>query len=99
MKTHFKSFEIVINLLENDPSVSDEVIEKLEKIHDGLKGNAKKIFSAAKFVDYFVHDILDYTMLNKDSKNFVKDIKIQNIKESIQEIIDILQDKISFKSI
>jgi hypothetical protein len=37
MKTHFKSFEILINLLENDPSVSDEVVEKLEKIHEGLK--------------------------------------------------------------
>ena len=85
---------MVIATLREDPSISREVLSKLEKIHNGLKENAKKIFSAAKFVDFFVHDILDYTMLNKDSKNFVKDIKVQNIKESIQEIIDILQDKI-----
>jgi hypothetical protein len=35
--------------------------------------------SATKFIDFFVHDILDYTILNKDSKNFTKNIDIFNI--------------------
>lgn len=94
MKSYFKSFSIVIACLQEDRSISRESLSKLKKIHSGLKKSAKKIFSAAKFVDYFVHDILDYTMLNKDSKKFVKDIKVQNIKESVEEIVDILQDKI-----
>ena len=68
-------------------------------INTGLSENAKKIFSAAKFIDYFVHDILDYTVLKKDSKNFVKDMKIQDIKDIIKEITDILHDKIEFKNI
>jgi CheY-like chemotaxis protein len=29
--------------------------------------------NSCKFIDFFVHDILDYTILNKDSKNFIKD--------------------------
>ena len=69
----------MINLHRNDPSISKDVLKKLDQIYNGLKESAKKIFSAAKFVDYFVHDILDYTMLNKESQNFVKDIKTNNL--------------------
>ena len=35
--------------------------------------------SATKFIDFFVHDILDYTILNKDEKNFNKNITCFNI--------------------
>lgn len=35
--------------------------------------------SAAKFIDFFVHDILDYTILNKDDKNFTKDISVFDV--------------------
>ena len=55
--------------------------------------------SAAKFIDYFVHDMLDYTILNKDEKNFTKTIEKFNIKNAIYEIIEILEDKISMKSL
>ena len=32
--------------------------------------------SATKFIDFFVHDMLDYTILNKDDKNFIKNITV-----------------------
>ena len=51
--------------MSQEKKVSPEVIEQLECIYEGFHVSAKKIFSAAKFIDYFVHDILDYTMLNK----------------------------------
>lgn len=35
--------------------------------------------SATKFIDFFVHDILDYTILNKDGTNFTKNISLFNI--------------------
>ena len=38
--------------------------------------------SATKFIDFFVHDILDYTILNKDQKNFIKDQTIFDIREA-----------------
>ena len=47
------------------------------------------MFSASKFIDFFVHDILDYTILNKDSKNFIKNPKSFDIREAIDEIMDI----------
>ena len=41
---------------------------------------------ATKFIDFFVHDILDYTILNKDSENFTKNLTVFNIEEAIHEI-------------
>jgi signal transduction histidine kinase len=51
------------------------------------------------FVDFFVHDILDFTILNKDEKNFTKNITIFDIKLAVQQIIDILEDKTQMKNI
>ena len=55
--------------------------------------------SACKFIDFFVHDILDYTLLNKESKNFMKDKKTFDVAVAIKEITDILNDKSSLKNI
>ena len=54
---------------------------------------------ATKFIDFFVHDILDYTILNNDEHNFTKNLEIFNIKLAIQEILDILDDKVKMKQI
>ena len=55
----------------------------------GLQDCGHKMGSAAKFIDYFVHDILDYTILHKQEKNFAKDLQIMDIRNTIEEIIDI----------
>ena len=55
--------------------------------------------TATKFIDFFVHDILDYTILNKDQTNFTKNITIFDIKIAVQEIIDTLNDKAQMRQI
>lgn len=65
----------------------------------GLENCGNKMSSAAKFIDYFVHDILDYTILNKEEKNFAKDIKLMDIRRTIQEIVEIQEDKAKIKDI
>ena len=64
-----------------------------------MKTSCAKIFSASKFIDYFVHDILDYTLLNKESKNFTKNESTFDIRDAIEEIMDIQIDKVEFKNI
>lgn len=49
--------------------------------------------SASKFIDFFVHDVLDYTILNKDSKNFIKNCDNFELSSAINEINNILEDK------
>ena len=78
--------------------------------NEQLKGNLTEVFgfitqcnkklrSATKFIDFFVHDMLDYTILQKDQSNFTKQITIFNIQEAINEIIESLEDKISMRQI
>ena len=55
--------------------------------------------SSAKFIDYFVHDMLDYTILTNKSQNFIKDISPFDLEECIQEIHEILEDKLKMKNI
>ena len=57
------------------------------------------MFSATKFIDFFVHDILDYTILNKQEKNFTKKYSVLDVREAINEIKDIMMDKVEMKAI
>lgn len=59
-------------------------------IYDGLYQSGRKITQAAKFIDFFVHDILDYTLLKKNAIGFVKHMEIFDINKCIQEICMIL---------
>lgn len=45
---------------------------KIKRVLVNLEINSKKMHSSSKFIDYFVHDMLDYTVLSNDKKNFVK---------------------------
>ena len=71
----------------------------MEQIFQGLNICGKKITSATKFIDFFVHDILDYTILNKNEANFTKDNKVFSAKHAINEISEILEDKTKMKQI
>ena len=80
-------------MAETSPEVA-KILEVVEKIHGGLKVCSKKIVSASKFIDYFVHDMLDYTILNKEDTSFMKTISSFDIRNAIGEIIEIQEDKI-----
>ena len=72
----------------SNPEVA-KILQVVEKIHEGLKISTKKIVCASKFIDYFVHDMLDYTILNKEDKNFMKTINSFDIRHAIKEIVEI----------
>ena len=55
--------------------------------------------SATKFIDFFVHDILDYTLLNNKDRNFTKNLAVFDIKNSIEDVVDTLNDKCLMKEI
>ena len=58
-------------------------------IYEGLVQAGEKCTSASKFIDFFIHDILDYTLLNKKETNFSKSCVPFNIKLAIKEILEI----------
>ena len=72
---------------------------RLKLICEGLETNASKMTSSAKFIDYFVHDMLDYTVLTNDCSNFIKNVTRFDIRTVIEEIYQILEDKAYMKEI
>ena len=77
------------------------VLKRLNKIYDGLQINSSKMTSSAMFIDYFVHDMLDYTVLTNEneSSKFVKTKTSFDIRDAIKEIYQILEDKATMKEI
>ena len=47
-------------------------MHKIYKVLTNVDINSNKMNSSSKFIDYFVHDMLDYTVLSNDNKNFFK---------------------------
>ena len=67
----------------------DEILERVKKISECINVSSSKLSQSVKFIDYFVHDILDFSILRKDDEKFVKDITIFDIESSVQEILEI----------
>ena len=55
--------------------------------------------TATKYIDFFVGDILDYSVLNESSENFLKDIKTFDIRKAITTVVDMVTDKSIMKTI
>ena len=80
----------------------NEIMKKLKPLitpnyvtaYNGLLDIGLKITSASKFLDFFVHDILDYSMLNKEQVNFNKNIENFDIRLVVDEILQIHNDKV-----
>lgn len=86
MQDFFRNFHAIIDQMVLN-GAEGVLTSKLKRILVGLENCGSKMSSAAKFIDYFVHDILDYTILNKEEKNFAKDLKLEDIRTTIDEII------------
>ena len=54
-----------------------------------IKVCAKKIDNSAKFINFFAHDILDYSQMNESASSFTQNLSVVNIKNAIAEIYEI----------
>ena len=73
--------------------------KQFESTYQGMVEIGIKITSASKFLDFFVHDILDYSMLNKGEINFNKNIENFDIRHMVDEILSIHNDKVKMMEI
>lgn len=48
--------------------------------------------SSSQFIDYFVHDILDYTVLTNEQDDFKPNVEVFDIKKSFNHVEKILKD-------
>ena len=64
MLEFFSDFNTIMSQIENI-----DIQAKLVRVYENIYNCGKKMASATKFIDFFVHDILDYTILNKDKND------------------------------
>lgn len=98
----FEALQSLIAMLQANPSqvfAVNEVLPKLKSIYSSLKECICKIQQSAKFIDYFAHDILDYSILHKDSTRFRKQMQVFDIRKAVTEIMDLQNDKVTMKGI
>ena len=55
--------------------------------------------TAGQFIDYFIHDVLDYTVLNNEQNNFIKVSEVFEISEVLNIVIQMIEDKTKMKNI
>ena len=92
MKAYLSNLKKVIESLEvhpEDPFIK-LILNKLNLIKEGLSTNSVKMTNSANLLDYFVHDMLDYTILTNSVENFLKDNSSFDIAECINQISDML---------
>jgi hypothetical protein len=53
--------------------------------------------SASKFIDFFVHDILDYSILMNNSAAFKPENEVFDIREGIKQIARVHEDSLALK--
>ena len=71
----------------------------MEYIFEGIEICARKMKHATNFIDFFVGDILDYSVLNEASGNFKKQNNTFDIRKSISAVVDMVTDKSKMKTI
>ena len=90
MKDFFKSLRVLIG---REINSSPELAEKLKKIQDGLETCSDKMGIATKQTYFLMHDILDYSMLTKNSNKYVKQNIVFHLPQAIKEVVEILEEK------
>ena len=81
MEISFEQFSEIIDQLEEMP-ISTIKLE-LKKVYTKFQEVGKKTKAASKLIDFFVHDILDYSLINHNQKKFIKQNMIFDVRDSI----------------
>ena len=69
------------------------VFEKIETLIVGIDNCTRKMSHATKYIDFFIGDILDYSVINKTSENFKKENRTFDIRRAITTVVDLVTDK------
>ena len=87
MKSYYDNLRQILKFLKNNlcESVQNVIYDRLTLVCNGMETNSTKITSSAKFIDYFVHDMLDYTILTNEneSSKFTKTVSKFDIRVAI----------------
>ena len=87
IETNLDSFIQFKESLKAGMMLTNEEITILDGICTCFKICGQKVDSATKQIDFYVQNVLDYTLLTKNEGEFSKRMEVFNLDKSIQEII------------
>ena len=64
-----------------------------------MKVSANKIENSAKFIDFFAHDILDYSVMQENSNGFTPILSVVDIRDVVSELQEIQEEKFKLMKI
>ena len=99
MKNYLIAFKKLITEKKESFGVENQILEQIETIFEGISKCARKMQHATKYIDFFVGDILDYSVLNEASENFQKRNNTFDIRKAITTVVDMVADKSIMKTI
>ena len=79
--------------------VTTEIATTFEQLLEGFSISRARLATAGRFIEFFVDDILDYTVLNNDEPKFIKNMEVFDLKHAFNEIQQMLEEKIALKKI
>ena len=94
-----EEFQHELQLICNQVQKHEPIKSKLDYISQNIDTCIKKLRSSTKFADFFIHDILDFTIMKEDNKNFQKHLEIFDIRDAVMQILEMMEDKIKLKNI
>ena len=97
MEYLFLSYEVTMKQLNENSSIDQQTKDNLQKVFSSLQDISDRMHSAVKHIEYFMHDIFDYTTLMNESGQFQKIITTYDIRESVEDIMQILMGQIQMK--
>ena len=101
MKQYLVSFKKYVTKLKDEKQTKEanKVLAQIETMYTGIEKCSRKMQHATKYIDFFVGDILDYSVLNEASENFKKDFETFDIRDAITTVVDMVTDKSTMKTI
>ena len=64
-----------------------------------MNANTTAYQSFMKFINFFINDMLDYSILKNSNAEFAQNIEFINIEEALKEILNLLAHKTQLKNI
>ena len=70
------------------------ILDKLILIREGLHINQVRLGNQTRLIDFFVHNMIDYTILFSNEQTFIKHHNDFDINLCIKDISEMLKDKV-----
>ena len=88
------TFKQLINMVRDGEFRDSDLVDKFTDLYSDTEKASKQILTPTKFIDYFIHDVLDYTVLKKNKDKFIKNLAVFKVQEVFEEVMKIMKDKI-----